>query len=245
LLSIILFLFVTYHLTMWLWARTAPKETQVPKTVGYTSKEAVRLLKSAGLASEVTAEKPSESQPEDTVISTDPAPGRKVKLGRVVRLTLSSGSPWARVPDVRDMSVDRARAVLRQSKLLVQRERGRYHATVPIGYVIGQSPAPDKRVGRGSGVTLVVSKGPQPVPEVTDDGTQPQGARSTEVTIVVPPGPDLQEVRIVIKDRRGERTVYSAHHRPGETVVRTVSGEGPSIVMRAFVSGVVVEERSI
>jgi hypothetical protein len=61
----------------------------------------------------------------------------------------------------------------------------------------------------------------------------------------VPPGASLQEVRIVVKDRKGERDVYTGFHQPGETVARTVSGEGPSITVQVYLSGLLIEERSL
>jgi len=244
-LAIVLFLLVSYHLTLWLWLKSAPKETAVPNIVGLGDREAKKLLEAAGLEHEVTAEKSSETAPQGTVIGADPAPGRKVKAGRTVSLTLSSGSKWTKVPDVRDMSVDRARALVREAKLVVGRERAEYHPKVPIGYVFGQAPKPADKVARGSEVQLLVSKGPEPEPTVIGSSRPREEVRSTEIKLTVPPGASLQEVRIVVRDRKGEQTVYTGHHQPGETIVRTVSGEGPSIVVQVYLSGIVVEERSI
>jgi serine/threonine-protein kinase len=230
---------------MWLWARTAPRETVVPSLVGLREADAVKILISAHLGGEVMARKPSETAPEGTVIAAEPAGGRRVKAGRVVRLTISAGSKWAKVPDVLDMSVDRAIALIRQANLEVRTQRTKYHPKVPTGYVLGQSPAPDTTVLRGTSVELVVSKGPKPEAEVVGEEPPKQEVRGTDISLTIPPGASLQEVRIVVKDRKGERTVYTGFHQPGETVTRSVSGEGPTITVQVYLSGLLIEERSL
>lgn len=245
LLLIVLLLVGGYHLMMWLWVATAPKEVAVPSIAGLTSEEAGKLLQASGLQPEVVAEKPSETAPANTVLASDPPSSRQVRVGRVVRLTLSTGSKWAKVPNVRDMSVERARALIREAKLLVGKERARYDKKVPIGYVIEQAPEPKETVIRGSEVELVVSRGTQPSAEVIGEERPRPQTRSTEISFEVPPGPSLQEVRIVVRDKKGERVVYTGYHQPGETVARTVGGEGPNITVQIYLSGILAEERNI
>lgn len=244
LLAIAGFVVGGYQLTMWLWVKTAPKAVEVPKVVGLAREEAVKLLEARDLQYQIVAEKPSEEVAKGHVLESDPPAKRKVRVGRIVRLTLSSGSKWAKVPDVRDMSVDRARALVQEAGLMVGKESAAYHSKVPIGYVIGQKPKAGEKVLRGSGVVLVVSRGPRPPEEVIGEERPQTGRRSTEVEVVVPPGPSLQEVRVVVRDRNGEREVYTGYHQPGDKVIRTVSGEGPGIVVQVFLSGILVQERS-
>jgi len=245
LIAIVGFLFLVYHVTMWAWVRTAPKETSVPEIAGLKEREALALLEAAGLRSEVVVRKSSEEVPESGVMKAEPGPGRRVKNGRIVRLTVSTGSVWANIPDVTDMSVDRARALLREAKLVVRRERARYHPKVPVGYVIGQTPGAGEKVRKGTEVDLLVSKGPQPETETVETAPLPEGTRSVSVDLTVPPGASLQEVRIVVEDSSGQREAYRAYHQPGEKVTKEVSGQGPKIVVRVFLSGLLVQERSI
>lgn len=245
LVAILALLFAAYEAAVWVWAKTAPKEVTVPKIVGLQQQEAKALLEAVGLKIEVVAEKPSETAAEGTVMTAEPAPERAVKVGRTVRLTVSQGSRWTKVPDVVDMSVDRARALLRAGKLIVRREKARYHEKVPIGYVLGQSPDAGERVARGTEVDLLVSKGPQPETEIAEEKPVEEGPRSMDITLTVPPGASLQEVRIVVIDKRGEHVAYRTYHQPGEKVERTVSGEGPKVVVRVYLSGLLVQEKSI
>ena len=244
LVAIIAFLMLSYHGLLFYWEKTAPKNVTVPKVVGMTELEATKVLSTAGLRSEVVARKADEEIPPGAVLAAEPPPDREVKVGRLVRLTLSSGSRWAIVPDVREMSVDRARALLRRENLAVGKENASWDGRVPVGYVLGQAPEPDQRVPRSTPVDLVVSKGSAPVVELPERGGA-EGLRRTRVEYQVPPGANLQEVRIVVQDRRGERTVYRNVHHPGEMVREMVSGEGPGAVVRVYLSGLLVEEKAI
>jgi serine/threonine-protein kinase len=244
LFAIIGFLFLSYHGALWYWERTAPRAVTVPQLIGMTEVEATKGLSAAGLRSEVVARKADEEIPEGSILAAEPPPGREVKVGRLVRLTLSAGSRWAVVPDVREMSVERARALLRQANLTLGRETARYDDGVPVGYVLGHAPEPDQRVPRGTPVDLLISKGPTPLVEPADDVGGP-GIRRTEIDYVVPPGASLQEVRIVVEDQRGKRMVYRHRHRPGERVRESVEGTGPGVTVRVYLSGLVVQEKPL
>lgn len=239
---ILAFIIGGYHGVLWYWQLTSPKEVVIPKVLGLQENEAVRVLTTAGLRPEVTMRKASEQAGSGEVLSAEPPPGRSVKVSRKIRLIVSSGSQWSRVPDVREMAVDRARAIIAQKNLEVGKQRARYHDSVPLGYVISQDPRPEARILRGSEVELVVSKGPTPETEPVDE-EPPTGARSTKVEYTIQPGPSLQEVRIVVADSKGEQTVFRDFRKPGETVSETVKGEGANAVVLIYVSGVLVEER--
>ena len=91
-----------------------------------------------------------------------------------------------------------------------------------------------------------MSRGPRPATEVAEEHrSATEGTRSTDIELTVPPGASLQEVKIIVQDRNGTHVAYEAYHEPGETVRETVSGEGPSIVVQVYLSGLLVERKSI
>jgi serine/threonine-protein kinase len=245
LFAILGFLVLAYHAMFWYWQYTAPMTIEVPDVVSLTEEEAIRVVDAGGLRVRVVGSKADEEIPDGSVLASEPPAGRQVKAGRIVRLTLSSGSRWSVVPDVREMSVDRARALLRQAKLTIGQESARYDDRVPIGYVVGHAPKPDQKVPRGTIVDLWVSKGQAPEIDLIGDHVDSAEERSTQIGYTVPPGATLQEVRIVVRDERGEQTVYRQFHRPGERVTQIVSGKGPEIVVRVFLSGLLVREKTI
>jgi hypothetical protein len=243
--AIVGFLVLAYHGVFWYWERTAPAAVRVPEIVGLPQDEAAKVLNAAGLRARVLGTKTDEEIPDGAVVLSEPPPGRQVKVGRVVRFAVSSGSRWSVVPDVREMSVDRARALLRKAKLAIGQETARYDNEMPIGYVVGHAPKPGQQVPRGNAVDLWVSKGQEPEINLIDDEAIDDEARSTQIDYTVPPGATLQELRIVVRDEHGERIVYRKFHRPGERVTEIVSGEGQSIVVRVFLSGLLVREKTI
>lgn len=241
---IIAFMVGAYYAVSYLWDRTAPREISVPKVTGVPTGDATSLLRSAGLQSEVIAERPDEKVGKGVVISSDPPPGRLVKAGRLVRLVVSSGSRWAKVPEVGKMSVDRAKAVLSSARLSLGRQTPIYSDSVPQGYVVDQNPKPGSRLTRNSEVAVRVSMGPKPESTTrAEEPNAPNEQHATEVQLVVPPGASLQEVKIVVRDDRGSRTVYRGYHQPGEVVTRTVQGEGTEATVEVYDSGVLAETR--
>ncbi len=238
---------IAYHAGIWLWNRTAPREVTIPKVVGFKQDEATAVLGAAGLQAKVVAEKYDEAVPEGVVIAAEPAPGRLVKAGRQVRLTLSLGSRWSEVPEVRQMSMDRARALVKRAKLVVGKESASFDDKIPIGYVISQHPLPGRKIPRNSEVALTLSRGPEPREGGESEGvfTPPtSGPRTYGVEFVIPPGPSLQEVRIVVADANGEREVYRGSHQVGETVRKRVRGEGPEASVQVFLSGFLAEQHN-
>ncbi len=245
LLAIIAFVVGSYYGTLWYWERTCPGEVTVPKLVGLTEREATAVLESMGLRGEVVAKKPDEDIPEAAVLSAEPPPERLVREGRLVRITLSSGSRWAVVPDVREMSVDRARALLRKAGLAPGREKAVFDSKVPIGYVVGQIPDSGEQVAKGMGIDLLVSKGPAPPPLPPEEGEAgADGVRSTEIEFIVPTGAGLQEVRVVVHDDGGETQVYSKVHERGDRVALRVTGKGAEISVKVYLSGELMRERT-
>ena len=104
---------------------------------------------------------------EGYVIRTEPEEGTVLKAGETVRIYVSLGpeSRLIRVPSVTQTPLSNAQSALTASKLsyTVTEE---YSSLIDKGYVISQYPAADTEVEEGTVVSLVVSKGPQLVPNV-------------------------------------------------------------------------------
>jgi len=141
-----------------------PDRRAVPALVGSTQEAATQLLKTAGLRVGVVKQEFSKAS-RGTVIRTDPPAGQRLRPGAAVALVLSKGIEQLPVPDVQGKPQEEAEATLRKAgfepaSTLV------FNETVAKGLVIDQSPSAGT-AGRGSTVTLQVSKGPQLI-EVPD-----------------------------------------------------------------------------
>lgn len=145
------------------WLGTMSR-VDVPELTGESEASAIQLLQQAGLTHAVSREYDNSTQ-EGTVMSSTPEAGARVASGGEVELVVSKGLP--KVPGINPgTSVDDAKKALREVTLEAQQNAGanQYHPEVPEGAVIGTAPEPGTRVQIGSNVTLVLSKGPQPVP---------------------------------------------------------------------------------
>jgi len=70
-----------------------PEEIVVPNVVGQDWIQAAETLQAEGLRVFRNVDTTPSSEPENTVLATDPAPGTQVERGTAVRLTTSSGPP--------------------------------------------------------------------------------------------------------------------------------------------------------
>jgi serine/threonine-protein kinase len=149
--------------------------TTVPGVLGQSQAQAVSVLDAAGLQGRFT-EVFSESVPAGQVIAADPGVGQRVRKSDAVAVTVSRGPKRIPVPDVTGKSADQARQALAGRQLAVGTGSEEYSDTVAQGSVISSSPAAGEQVPENTPVSLVVSKGMVPVPDVRgmskDDATK-------------------------------------------------------------------------
>jgi serine/threonine-protein kinase len=149
--------------TVVLTVSSGPEIVEVPDVQGLTEKEATEQLESAGLAVDPEFGF-SDTVPEDRAVGTEPAAGASIAGGSTVKLIISKGSNKVDVPDVVGLDDQQALDALSDAELagtVVQRDD-----EAPAGQVVGQSPAAGQQVKRGSQVTIFVSSGSIPVPDV-------------------------------------------------------------------------------
>lgn len=132
----------------------------VPALAGTAIAVARARLDALGLRSQTATERSSE--PEGTVVRSDPAAGTSVAVGTQVRLAVSNGG-LVRVPDVVGLALDDARTALKRAGLgSTQRFVDSAQAQ---GTVIGTDPAAGTEVPRGTVVALQASCGSDPCVE--------------------------------------------------------------------------------
>ena len=148
---------------------------EVPDVVGREAAVAARQIERAGLQVE-RRNVASETVRRGLVADQDPDAGQEVAEGSVVMVSISTGPPRVAVPDVVGISRQEAQAALESAEFRPRVQR-RYSDTVPEDRVISTDPEAGTRARQGSRVTVVVSRGVQPVavPDVT--GLDRDGAR--------------------------------------------------------------------
>jgi serine/threonine-protein kinase len=162
LLIFVLLLGIALLVGSYWWAIGRYSET--PSLVHKTQSQAEQMLAAVGLHAQVT-EDFSETVPSGSVISTDPAPHERVLDGGTVTLVVSQGPQRFAVPDVAGMTVEAATEAIEELPLTVSTTlTEEYHDTIATGLVVRTiPPIGEKSLKAGATVSLVVSKGPEPV----------------------------------------------------------------------------------
>lgn len=78
-----------------------------------------------------------------------------------------------------------------------------------------------------------------PAPRGTPD--PPSVLRRTRIQVVVPEGPSSQELRIVVIDESGVKTIYRSAHAPGDRVDQTVQTKGFTVI-QVYIDNRLVQE---
>lgn|GEM_PF-332666 len=228
-------------------------EVVVPELVNKKLVDAETMALEKNFKLEIVARDYRESEAKDVIYQQSIAPGRRIKEGKAIGIWVSQGPRMATMPDVKSMSVEKARRLLESRGLRLDDPTYEYDPWEPKGNVIRQAPQPDENVARGTRVKLVLSKGEEPVatpspiptapplPEFTPypepTPTPKPRERYFKVAYDVPDDGGLHRVRIDIFDAEGPRTVFDEEVKAGTKLirqgVRTVGNTG-EVTIKVF-----------
>ncbi len=146
----------------------------VPDVVGKSKDEAKSSIEGAGLQIKYE-EAYSSSVTAGNVISQDVSGGRQVEKNTTITCTISVGPETKNVtmPSVVGMTESQARSLLEgESYDFIVGINETYNSSVTAGYVVSSSVSAGASLEQGSTVTLVISKGPEPVIEDETTSTE-------------------------------------------------------------------------
>ncbi|MFD3615639.1 Stk1 family PASTA domain-containing Ser/Thr kinase [Streptomyces sp. NPDC058676] len=204
------------------WYINSGQFTQVPPLLAKTEAQARDQLANAGLEVGKVEHAYSDTVKRGTVISTDPAPGSRIRDNDSVTLRISDGPETVRVPDVEGYRLDKARSLLKDSGLAPGMVTRAFSEDVPRGSVISTEPEKGTERRAGSAIALTVSKGsPIDVPDVT--GESLEDARA-----------DLEEAGLKVKISSAE--VNSSEFDKGQVARQTpqngsTAAEGDTVTL--------------
>ncbi|MFD3502151.1 Stk1 family PASTA domain-containing Ser/Thr kinase [Streptomyces sp. NPDC058678] len=204
------------------WYINSGQFTQVPPLLAKTEAQARDQLANAGLEVGKVEHAYSDTVKRGTVISTDPAPGSRIRDNDSVTLRISDGPETVRVPDVEGYRLDKARSLLKDSGLAPGMATRAFSEDVPRGSVISTEPEKGTERRAGSAIALTVSKGsPIDVPDVT--GESLEDARA-----------DLEEAGLKVKISSAE--VNSSEFDKGQVARQTpqngsTAAEGDTVTL--------------
>jgi predicted Ser/Thr protein kinase len=148
---------VTIYRTTW-----AMTHVTVPPFVGRTVADAGKIALPLQIGVAVTARQQDPRAAVGVILGQDPPPGREVRKGTVVRLTVSQGSGL--VPDVRGLAVTEAARRLEAAGLRLGQVSYTFAGLTPSGTVIQQFVAPGAHLAPNGPVDVLVSQGSMPFP---------------------------------------------------------------------------------
>jgi serine/threonine-protein kinase len=137
-----------------LFVSSGPEQVEVPDVTGLSRDSAEDLLVKAGL--EVTVEEQESEEPEDDVISQNPAAGTEVDRGTTVTITVSTGIEQVSVPNVVGLSRRDAIDQLRSVGLTATPREVDVSDPTQDGQVIDQRPAAGIEIEKGKSVVIMV-----------------------------------------------------------------------------------------
>lgn len=224
------------------WYINSGQFTQVPSLLGQTQEAAEKRLGDAGLDVRSVAKAYSDTVDRGSVISTDPAPGDRVRGNESVKLVVSRGPEIVKVPDVAGASLTDARRALKEAGLAPGMVTREFSDDVGRGEVVRTDPGAGEERHPDSAVALVVSKGsPVEVPDVSGLSVEDATDALDEEGLKAEVRPGRINSSEVAGDVAQQTPDPGAEAAEGDTVQLTVS-KGPRMVEVPDVTGKDVDE---
>lgn len=138
-------------------------EVRVPDLVGMSLEEAEDKLSELGLKLTVTKEIFDSEYDKGLIIGQDPEARTEVKEGYTIEVVVSKGKEMTTVPNLINKDITEIGRLLLDANLREGRVEYEHHDTIPANIIISQDPEPFTEVEVDTGVSIVVSKGPETV----------------------------------------------------------------------------------
>lgn len=203
--------------------------TVVPAVVGQQISQAEGAMRQASLSVE-TAGEFSEVKAKGVVLRVEPTAGSELGKRSTVRLVVSKGKERYAVPNLVGFKAADLGSSLSPLTLRLGKQSQAWSETVPAGAVVSQDPAPNASVKRASAVSVVVSKGREPiqVPTVTRTAFEAASATITNAGLTVQRGQDVNSDTVPAGQVVSQSPESGTLHR-GDAV-KVVVSKGPVMV---------------
>lgn len=223
-LLLLLALVIGGLLAAWLFTRDnghkGASTVNVPNVVRLKQQEAVSRLNRRGLVARILTK--ASSAPAGTVVAQDPNPGANVTRHSVVTLSVSALQTES-VPNVVGQRAPAAVNALTAKGFRVK--TAEVPSKKPSGTVLAQSPQAGSKVGRGSTVTINVSRGLVSVPNAV--------GQSRDTAVATVRGAGLVPKAFTVPSSQQKGTVVAQNPKagvkvPGGSTVRLNVSNGQS-----------------
>jgi serine/threonine-protein kinase len=210
-----------------------PKMVVVPNIKGAKLAEAAKTLEALNLKIKVTGREMNDLQPPDTILGMEPPAGEKRYEGATISVKISTGSRYVILPDLRGLTMDKARAMLEAVNLtLSDNYSSQPDPKYDAGLISAQTPEPKAKVDRYARVSVVVSSGKSASVTGLNPDDDKQYLYNLKIRLT-----GLQDqvvLRVDIVDARGERTIYESPHQPDDTIEIPAQGYGKQATFKIY-----------
>jgi serine/threonine-protein kinase len=215
-----------------------PKQIAVPNVVGLTITEARAVLKDSKLDMKIESRLPNEKVEMDHILEVKPKPGEKLIEGTRVLVIVSSGSKFVAVPDLRGLTVDKARTILGNLGLEMDPELLKEsNPNVQTGNVVRSSPTAKTPIERQSRIKLIVSTGPKE----QEADTPVEGQFLYTVRLGLDDLTEATTVMIEMEDAEGRREIFNEERNAGDRIETTAIGKGRTATFHIYYNGKLVK----
>ncbi|MBT2691399.1 Stk1 family PASTA domain-containing Ser/Thr kinase [Bacillus sp. ISL-55] len=152
-----------------------------------------------------------------TILDQNPSGGESViPEETTLEFTVSKGPELVTLRELKGYNQDNLDVYEETTGLVIERTEESYHDTIEAGYVISQNPEAGTQLPPGSKVSVVISKGPEPLPPKE---------KTIEITILYQPEEEgvAQEVKIYISDMNRDESVPAEAFKITEDTTRKLT----------------------
>ncbi|MCK4577179.1 MAG: PASTA domain-containing protein [Candidatus Marinimicrobia bacterium] len=135
----------------------------LPNVVGLSYGAALKSLRKAGFRASRSHVARTHEYPPNQVFEMYPKAYSRVKKGRIIQLTVTEEEKMVEIPALVNKTLRAAEIEIARAGLLIDTVMTTYSDNFAAGVVTWQSPKGGNLLRRGSGMSLMVSKGEPPV----------------------------------------------------------------------------------
>ena len=210
----------------------------VPDLSGLTVDQARQRLKDLGLVVGKITQESVDGKPDGVIIAQTPSGDSKVSKGATIDLVVNKAKvKKVKVPNVVGMSLKEARDALSAVNIAVNQVSG---SVEDKSVVTEQSLKAGDEVDEGSSLNLTTEY----KDKKKDDSKQSGNKTTGTVDVTVPPGSKNQELKIIVKDDEGSAVIYDDTNKPGDRIVKKVSGVG-NVRIEVYLNGALVQDTAL
>jgi len=135
------------------------KEVTVPNVCNLPLEDAIQELKKHNLEGIVTERRHDRIINEGKILIHDPLPGAKVKVGRMISLSVSLGPESVKIPYLTGIDIEKGKLIIKNLGLVIERIDSSFSDSLTKGKIIRTIPEFETEVKKGDAIRVVVSKG--------------------------------------------------------------------------------------